>query len=199
MQKNFAMNFGRLIRDESYLTLCQKQHHVRLTELLLSSPCDNPENTPEYHSCCSRLGQEQADTDNTSRLQSAFQATSTHLFYFYYLPVSVASPDLSWCQFYTLVAQYVGLNYHSVKTKEFASYFSCLESCPSQQTTPNHVKGHKNQVSKLRIKICHVLLRSATVLQPCKVRSVPVFQKGPQGFLESYRLKCCMLVNSFRC
>lgn len=109
-------------------------------------------------------------------------------------------PWSAWCQFYTtLLAEYVGLNYHSVKRKEFACYFSWLESCPSHQTMPNHVQGHKNEVPKPWIKICNGSLKSATVLQPCKVTGVSLFQKGPQGFLESYRLKCCMLVNSFRC
>lgn len=99
-------------------------------------------------------------------------------------PLSVTSPGLSWCYFYTLVAENVVLNYHSVKRKEFAFYFFCLESCLNQ-TSSNHVQNHKNEVSKLWIKICNRSLKLATVLQPCKVTSVPVFQKGPQGFLES--------------
>lgn len=61
-----------LIRDESYLAICQEKYYMKLTELLLYSPCGNSMNTPEHQSCCSRLGQEQPDTDNTSIPQLAF-------------------------------------------------------------------------------------------------------------------------------
>lgn len=58
---------------------------------------------------------------------------STHLFYFYYLPMSVASPDPAWCQFYTtLVAENVWLNYYSIK-KESSPHISPAQS-PASMT-----------------------------------------------------------------
>lgn len=67
------------------------------------------------------------------------------------------------------------------KKGKLTSHFSCPESCLYDQAMPDHVKGPKNEMSELWIKIFNLSLKSATVLQPCKVTCVPVFQKDPQG------------------
>ena len=72
--------------------------------------------------------------------------------------------------------------------KECAFYFSWLEFCLSHQTMPNHVKGHKNEVSELWIKILNLSLKSSTVLQGNKCTCISKRPYGFSGGLETQML-----------